>query len=86
MDKFLKIRRHLAYRVEEHFWTEEPLVTNVDVHHVSIQGLVDKLFKLVGLSHPAKVVSLLLVKGTEFFQNVLADVAVFLFDLGSNFV
>jgi hypothetical protein len=72
--------------VEEHFWAKESLVTNVDVYHISIESLVDKFFKLVGLNHSAKVVSLLLVKGTKFFQNVLADVAVLLFDLRGDFV
>lgn len=72
--------------MEEHFWTKESLVTNVDVHHVSIESLVDELFKLVGLDHSAEVVSLLLVKGTKLFQDVLADVAVLLFDLLADFV
>jgi len=76
----------LAYRVKEHFWTKESFVAHVDVHHVASQGLMDKLFKLAGLDHFALIVHLFFVKGTEFFQDVLADIAVLLFYLGGYLV
>ena len=76
----------LAYRVKEHFWTKESFVAHVDVHHVASQGLMDKLFKLAGLDHFALIVHLFFIKGTKFFQDVLADIAVLLFYLGGYLV
>lgn len=76
----------LAYRVKEHFWTKESFVAHVDVHHVTSQSLMDKLFKLAGLDHFALIVHLFFVKGSKFFQDVLADVAVLLFYLGGDLV
>jgi len=76
----------LAYRVKEHFWTKESFVAHIDVHHVASQGLMDKLFKLAGLDHFALIVHLFFVKGTKFFQDVLADIAVLLFYLGGYLV
>ena len=35
--------------MEEHFRAEEPLIADIDVNHVSIERLVDKLLELVRL-------------------------------------
>jgi hypothetical protein len=71
--------------MEEHFRTEEAFVSNIDVDHVSIDGLVNESLELGGLN---PLLGLLVEFGVVlavFLEHVLADVAVLFFDASGDF-
>ena len=70
-----------AYWVEEHLWAEEPLIADIDVHHVAVDGLVNKVLKLLRLNDVAVRVRDFIVILLILLQNILAHVAIFLLDL-----
>ena len=73
--------------MEEHFRAEEPLIADIDVNHVSIERLVDKLLELVRLHElTSRLICRLLVIRVKLFENILGHISVLFFDLSSDLV
>lgn len=70
--------------MEEHLRPQEPLVANIDVNHVAVDGLVHEVLELLGLLETAVFVGDLLVIQLELLEYILADVPVLFLDLASN--
>jgi len=72
--------------MEEHFRPKEAFVANIDIYHISVDGLVHKVLELLWLHHVSLVIYRFLVVTFVFFQHIIANIPVFLFDLSCNFI
>ena len=75
------------FRVEEHLRAEESLVANVNFDEVVVESAMDESLELSRLNELSSgFIRLLLIKGVELFENVLAHISVFLLNLGRNLI
>ena len=56
-----------SYWVEEHFWTEESLVTHIELDQVVVKCFVHESFELVRLYYSTSVIYFLFVELRVFF-------------------
>ena len=75
------------FGVEEHLRAEESLVANVNFDEVVVESAMDESLELSRLNELSSgFIRLLLIKGVELFENVLAHISVFLLNLGRNLI
>ena len=72
--------------MEKHLWSEEALISDIDIHHVVVQCLMHELLESRRLYHFAWCVCLFFVELLVFFQDVLAHVAILFFDFSCNLI
>ena len=73
--------------MEKHLWTKEALISNIDIDHVPINGLVNKFLELVRLNHLACCfIDCFLVVRVELFKYVFTDISVLLLDFRGDFI
>lgn len=66
--------------MEKHFWTKEPLITNINLNHVVVECFVHKSSKLIALDYFALVKFFFFIEFLEFFLHVYTAVAESFFD------
>ena len=71
----------LTYRMEVHLWGEEGLISNFHRSHLALFVLVDVALELAGLDPLASGILFFLVKLGVLLLQIVANVAVLLFDL-----
>ena len=72
--------------MEEHFRPKEAFVTNINIDHISVDGLVNEVLELFWLHHITLVIYRFLIVTFVFFQYIITNISLLLFDLSCDFI